>query len=93
MAILLVVGALVGIVAALSLPATTWSEELPEGLPRLEAHRVVLKRPIEALQKVIQQAEHVANSPEKKGSTVSFTGGFYYIEVAFGNDVGSVHPD
>jgi predicted PurR-regulated permease PerM len=70
-AILLVVGALVGIVAALSLPATTWSEKLPEGLPRLEAHLVVLKRPIEALQKVIQQAEHVADAPEKQGSTVS----------------------
>jgi predicted PurR-regulated permease PerM len=70
LAILVVVGALVGFVAALSLPAATWAKKLPEGLPRLEAHLVVLKRPIEALQKVIQQAEHVADAPEK-GSTVS----------------------
>jgi predicted PurR-regulated permease PerM len=71
LAILLVIGALVGFVAALSLPAATWAEKLPEGIPRLEAHMVVLKRPIEALQKVIQQAEHVADAPGKKDSAVS----------------------
>ena len=54
LAILLVMGTLVGFVAALSVPAATWAEKLPEGIPRLEAHVVVLKRPIEALQKVIQ---------------------------------------
>ena len=43
---------------------------MPEGIPRLETHMVVLKRPIEALQQVIQRAEHVADAPEK-GSTVS----------------------
>jgi predicted PurR-regulated permease PerM len=69
--ILLVIGAIVGFVAALSVPAATWAEKLPEGIPRLEAHMVVLKRPIEALQKVIQQAEHVADAPGKKDSTVS----------------------
>ena len=41
--ILLVIGALVGLVAALSVPAATWAERLPEGIPRLEAHLVVLK--------------------------------------------------
>lgn len=71
LAILLVVGALVGFVAALSVPATTWAEKLPEGIPRLEAHMVVLKRPIEVLQKTIQQAEHVADAPGKSDSTVS----------------------
>ena len=71
LAILLVVGALVGGVAALSVPAATWAEKLPEGIPRLEAHMVVLKRPIEMLQKVIQQAEHVGDAPGKKDLTVS----------------------
>jgi len=66
LAILLVVGGLVGFVAALSVPAATWAEKLPEGIPRLEAHLVVLKRPIDALQKVIQQAERVADAPGKK---------------------------
>src|SRR5205814_8505411 len=61
-AIILVIGALVGLVAALSLPATIWASRLPEGIPRLEAHLVVLEGPIQALQKVIQQAEHVADA-------------------------------
>jgi hypothetical protein len=47
LAILLVVGALVGLVAALSVPAATWAEKLPEGVARLETHLVVLKRPID----------------------------------------------
>ena len=42
--VLLVIGALVGLVAALSVPATTWAERLPEGIPRLEAHLQVIKR-------------------------------------------------
>jgi predicted PurR-regulated permease PerM len=71
LAILLVIGALVGLVAALSVPAATWAERLPEGIPRLEAHLVVLKSPIQALQKVIQQAEQVADAPGPKGSIIA----------------------
>ena len=70
-AILLVIGALGGFVAALSVPAAIWAEKLPEGLPRLEAHMVILKRPIEVLRSVIQQAEHVADAPGNKDTTVS----------------------
>ena len=33
--VFLVIGALVGLVAALSVPAATWAERLPEGIPRL----------------------------------------------------------
>ncbi len=51
--ILLVVATLVGLVAALSVPAATWAERLPQGIPRLQAHLVVLKHPIEAFQQVI----------------------------------------
>ena len=69
--VLLVVGALVGFVAALSVPAATWAERLPEGIPRLEAHLQVIKGPIQALQKVIQQAEQVAAAPPSRGSIVS----------------------
>ena len=67
--ILVVIGVLVGLVAALSGPAATWAERLPQGIPRLEAHLVVLKGPIEALQKVIQQAERAADAPGDKAST------------------------
>jgi predicted PurR-regulated permease PerM len=69
--VLLVVAALAGLVAALSVPAATWAERLPEGIPRLEAHLQVMKGPIDALQKVIQQAEQAADAPPGRGSIVS----------------------
>src|SRR6476620_6520552 len=69
--VLLVIGALVGLVAALSVPAANWAERLPDGIPRLEAHLQVLKGPIQALQKVIQQAEQAADAPPGRGSIVS----------------------
>ena len=50
-AIMLVIGSVVGLVAVLSLPAATWAQKLPEGIPRLEAHLAVLKAPIDALQR------------------------------------------
>src|SRR5260370_22229170 len=71
LAVLLVIGAIVGLVAALSVPAATWAERLPEGIPRLEAHLQVMKGPIQALQKVIQQAEQFADAPPSRGSVVS----------------------
>jgi len=69
--VFLVIGALVGLVAALSVPAATWAERLPEGIPRLEAHLDVIKVPIQALQKIIQQAEQAADAPPGRGSIVS----------------------
>jgi len=71
LAVLLVIGAIVGLVAALSVPAATWAERLPEGIPRLEAHLQAMKGPIQALQKVIQQAEQAADAPPSRGSIVS----------------------
>src|ERR1700737_2723696 len=70
-AIIVVIAALVGLVAALSVPAATWAQRLPEGIPRLEAHLIVLKGPIQALQKAIEQAEQVADAPPSQGSIVS----------------------
>ena len=69
--VFLVIAALVGLVAALSVPAATWAERLPEGIPRLEAHLEVIKGPIQALQKIIQQAEQAADAPPGRGSIVS----------------------
>src|SRR6202158_5151122 len=69
--VVLVIGAIVGLVAGLSVPAATWAERRPAGIPRLEAHLQVLKGPIQAVQKVIQQAEQVADAPPSRGSIVS----------------------
>jgi hypothetical protein len=44
---------------------------LPEDIPRLEAHLVVLQVPIQALQKVIQQAEEATDAPEQRGSAIA----------------------
>src|ERR1700692_4671523 len=63
--VLLVIEALVGLVRALSVPAANWAERLPEGIPRLEAHLDVIKGPIQALQKIIQQAEQAAGRSEE----------------------------
>jgi len=71
LSILLVIAALVGFVAALSVPAANWAERLPEGIPRLEAHLQVMKGPLQALQKVVQQAEQAADAPPGRGSIVS----------------------
>jgi predicted PurR-regulated permease PerM len=72
--ILFVIGTLVGLVVALSGPATRWAQKLPQGIPRLEAHLVLLQGPIQALQNVIQRAELVAEAPAQKGSTVTVRG-------------------
>ena len=69
--ILLVIGTLAGLVAALSVPAATWAERLPQGIPRLQAHLAVLKPPIEALQALIQQAEQATDTPGQQGGTIA----------------------
>jgi predicted PurR-regulated permease PerM len=61
--ILLAAGVLAGMLAALSGPASAWAQKLPQGIPRLEAHLVVLKRPIDGLLNIIQQAEHATEAP------------------------------
>jgi predicted PurR-regulated permease PerM len=69
--ILLAIGALVGLVATLSAPAATWAQKLPQGVPRLEAHLVVLKRPIQAVQALLQHAEQATEGTAGKGATVA----------------------
>jgi predicted PurR-regulated permease PerM len=69
--VLLAIGTLVGFVAGLSVPAANWAAKLPEGIPRLESHLLVIKNPILALQKLIQQTEEVADNPAQKGSTIA----------------------
>src|SRR6202140_1129101 len=57
-----------------SLPAradANWATKLPDGIPRLESHLVVIENPIMALQKLIQQTEEVADNPAQKGSTIA----------------------
>jgi predicted PurR-regulated permease PerM len=58
-------------VPALSGPAANWAKRLPEGIPRLEAHLVVLQAPIQTLQKAIQPAQEATDRSGQKGSTIA----------------------
>jgi predicted PurR-regulated permease PerM len=69
--IVLVIGSFTGLIAALSVPATTWAEKLPEGIPRLEAHLSFLKGPLQSLQEVSQQAAQATETPGQKAPTIS----------------------
>jgi predicted PurR-regulated permease PerM len=73
--ILLVVGSLVGLGAALLGPAETWAAKLPEGIPRLAEHLKVLRTPIDALQRILHQAEQVATGPVGSNTTIAVQGG------------------
>jgi predicted PurR-regulated permease PerM len=70
LAILVVIGALASLVTALSVPAASWSQRLPEGIPRLEAHLVILKGPMQALERVVQKAQQSMEAPGQKGSSI-----------------------
>src|SRR5204862_82870 len=54
LAIIMVLGgSIIGIGAALSGPAISWAQKLPEGLPRLQERLSFLKKPIDTLQKFL----------------------------------------
>jgi predicted PurR-regulated permease PerM len=57
-ALLLIVvffGAIISLGAAISGPASTWAEKLPQGLPRLEERLRFLSEPIQTLQRFLHQ--------------------------------------
>lgn len=74
LSILLVIGTLAGFMVVLSGPAENWTQKLPQGIPRLEAHLKSLSGPIKVLQSALEQAEQLATSPDQKGSTVTVRG-------------------
>src|SRR5689334_18243479 len=74
LAILLALGIVGGLGAGLSVPASTWVQRLPDGVPRLEAHLAAFQGPVQVLQSLIQKAEQLANVAGQK-STVAVQGG------------------
>lgn len=68
---LLVIGSIAGLVALLSVPATSWAEKLPDGIPRLQGHLSFLKRPLQRLHEVSQQAAQVTVTPAQDGPTIA----------------------
>jgi predicted PurR-regulated permease PerM len=69
LAIIIVLGgSIIGLGAALSGPAVSWAQKLPEGLPRLQERLNFLSKPIQTLQKFLHQAEGLT---QEKGPAVS----------------------
>jgi len=72
--ILVLFGGFVGLGAALSGPAASWAQKLPEGLPRLQERLTFLSRPIQTLQKFLHQAEGLTQGAGPAVATVSVQG-------------------
>lgn len=74
--ILVVFCTLGGLGAALSVPATSWAQKLPKGIPKLEERLSFLSRPIAAFQKFTDQAQGLTrgNGPKAVPVTVQGSG-------------------
>ena len=68
-------GSAVGLGAALSGPAASWAQKMPEGLPRLQERLTFLSKPIQTLQKFLHQAEDLAQGAGPAVATVAVQGG------------------
>src|ERR1700686_271140 len=72
--IIVVFGRAVGVGAALSGPAASWAQKMPEGLPRLQERLTFLSKPVQALQKFLHQAEGLAQGAGPAVATVAVQG-------------------
>jgi predicted PurR-regulated permease PerM len=54
---------------ALSGPANSWAEKLPQGVPRLQEHLSFLRAPIEAAQQFLQRAEDWFSGGQPSGGS------------------------
>lgn len=67
-------GSIVGLGAALSGPAASWAEKLPDGIPRLEERLTFLSKPIQTLEKFLHRAEGLTQGVEPATATVAVKG-------------------
>jgi len=72
--IMVLFGGLVGLGTALSGPAASWAQKMPEGLPRLQERLTFLSKPIQTLQKFLHQAEGLAQGAGPAVATVAVQG-------------------
>jgi predicted PurR-regulated permease PerM len=72
--ILVVFGSAIGLGAALSGPAASWAQKMPEGLPRLQERLTFLSKPIQTLQKFLHQAEGLTQGAGPAVATVAVQG-------------------
>jgi predicted PurR-regulated permease PerM len=72
--IIVLFGGFVGLGAAISGPAASWAQKIPNGLPRLEDRLTFLSKPIHTLQKFLHQAERLTREAEPSVPTVAIQG-------------------
>jgi len=72
--ILVVLGTIVGLGAAVSGPARSWADKLPEGIPRLQEKLSFVREPINTLQRFLQQVENFGGTEPTKNTTESAQG-------------------
>jgi predicted PurR-regulated permease PerM len=72
--ILVLFGTLGGLGTALSVPAASWAQKLPSGIPKLEERLSFLSRPIATFQKFIDQAQGLTEGGESKAVPVAVQG-------------------
>ena len=62
LAVLLLVALIAGTISALAAPAASWAGKLPEAVPQLKENLAFLKRPIDAVQSMVQQLDGLSGS-------------------------------
>jgi predicted PurR-regulated permease PerM len=72
--IIVLFGSFVGLGAALSGPAASWAQKLPDGLPRLQERLTFLSKPIHTVQKFLHQAEGLTQEAGPAVATVAVQG-------------------
>jgi predicted PurR-regulated permease PerM len=72
--IVALLGGFVGLGTALSGPAASWAQKIPDGLPRLEERLTLLSRPIHTLQKFLQRAESLTQAADPGVPTIAVQG-------------------
>lgn len=72
--ILMVLGTVSGFATLLSGPAISWAQELPKGMPKLQARLRFLNKPIATFHKLASRAEGVAAGAESKPLSVKMEG-------------------
>jgi predicted PurR-regulated permease PerM len=82
--ILVLFGAVAGLVAALSAPAASWAEKLPAGIPKLEEHLRFVSRPIARIEKYARKAEALAPGAKPKAVPVQITGAGLFGDLVAG---------
>lgn len=82
--ILVLFGTLGGLGAALSVPATSWAQKLPTGIPKLEERLSFLSRPIAAFEKFTDQAQGLTQGDGPKAVPVTVQGSGLSTELLSG---------